>query len=108
MIAEKLTVSEVDVLRLIARGFSNSDIAERLHLSEDTVRSHVSSILSELDVSDRTPAVIIDIRHGLEGQGPALPREPNVRHISQVAHSRARRQARAYLARPWRSSVMRG
>jgi len=66
LITEKLTEREVDVLRLIAHGFSNGDIAERLHLSEGTVRNHVSSIFSKLDVSDRTQAAIIAIRHGLD------------------------------------------
>jgi len=54
LITQKLTGREVQVLRLIAHGFSNSDIADRLHLSEGTVRNHVSAILSKLDVSDRT------------------------------------------------------
>ncbi len=66
LITEKLTGREVDVLRLIAHGFSNADIAERLHLSEGTVRNHVSAIFSKLDVSDRTRAAIIAIRHGLD------------------------------------------
>jgi DNA-binding NarL/FixJ family response regulator len=65
LITGKLTEREVDVLGLIACGFSNSDIAVRLHLSEGTVRNHVSSIFSKLDVSDRTQAAIIAIRHGL-------------------------------------------
>ena len=54
LITQKLTGREVQVLRLIAHGFSNSDIADRLHLSEGMVRNHVSAILSKLDVSDRT------------------------------------------------------
>jgi len=66
IITEKLTGREVEVLRLIAHGLSNSDIAGRLHLSEGTVRNHVSVIFSKLDVSDRTQAAIIAIRHGLD------------------------------------------
>jgi DNA-binding NarL/FixJ family response regulator len=66
VITDKLTEREVDVLRLIGRGFSNSDIAVRLHLSEGTVRNHVSSIFSKLDIPDRTQAAIIAIRHGLD------------------------------------------
>jgi DNA-binding NarL/FixJ family response regulator len=66
LITDKLTDREVDVLRLIGRGFSNSDIAVRLHLSEGTVRNHVSSIFSKLEVPDRTQAAIIAIRHGLD------------------------------------------
>ncbi len=64
-ITEKLTVREVDVLQLVARGLSNADIARQLHLSEGTVRNHVSAILLKLEVSDRTQAAIIAIRHGI-------------------------------------------
>lgn len=66
VITEKLTERELEVLRLIARGFSNADIAERLHLSEGTVRNHVSAIFTRLGVTDRTQAAIIAIRHGLD------------------------------------------
>ncbi len=66
LITEKLSEREIEVLRLIAHGFSNRDIAERMHLSEGTVRNHVSAIFAKLDVSDRTQAAIIAIRHGLD------------------------------------------
>jgi DNA-binding NarL/FixJ family response regulator len=66
-ITSKLTDREIDILRLIAKGFSNTDISERLYLSEGTVRNHVSSILSKLGVSDRTQAAVIAIQHGLGG-----------------------------------------
>jgi len=65
ILAEKLTERELDVLRLLAKGFNNSDIAGQLHLSEGTVRNHVSAILEKLGVSDRTQAAVIAIRHGL-------------------------------------------
>ncbi len=65
-IKERLSEREIEVLRLLARGFSNGDIAGRLHLSDGTVRNHVSSILSKLDVPDRTQAAIIGIKHGLD------------------------------------------
>lgn len=65
MLLEKLSEREADVLSLIARGLSNSEIAGRLHLSEGTVRNHVSAIFAKLDVTDRTNAAIIAIRHGL-------------------------------------------
>jgi DNA-binding NarL/FixJ family response regulator len=55
----------VEVLRLIAKGFSNKDISDRLFLSEGTIRNHVSSILAKLGVSDRTQAAVIAIQHGL-------------------------------------------
>lgn len=65
-ITDKLTGREEDVLRLMARGLSNTEIAQQLHLSAGTVRNHVSAIFAKLDVSDRTQAVIIAIRHGLD------------------------------------------
>jgi DNA-binding NarL/FixJ family response regulator len=65
LITSKLTEREVEVLRLIAKGLSNSDIADRLFLSDGTVRNHVSAILAKLDVSDRTQAAVIAIQHGL-------------------------------------------
>ncbi len=65
-VTEKLTERETEVLSLMARGLNNMDIAAQLHLSEGTVRNHVSAILNKLEVSDRTQAVIIAIRHGLD------------------------------------------
>ncbi len=66
LITEKLTEREIDVLRLLARGLSNAEIASALHLSEGTVRNHVSVIFTKLDVPDRTRAAIIAIQHGLD------------------------------------------
>ena len=54
LITDKLTGRETEVLRLLARGLTNADIAARLHLSEGTVRNHVSAIFSKLDVADWT------------------------------------------------------
>jgi NarL family two-component system response regulator LiaR len=65
VLADKLTERELDVLRLIAKGTNNSEIANQLHLSEGTVRNHVSAILEKLGVSDRTQAAVIAIQHGL-------------------------------------------
>lgn len=71
-IVEELSEREVEVLKLLARGLTNADIAERLFLSEGTVRNYVSAILTELDVADRTQAAILALRYGLvdndEGQ----------------------------------------
>jgi DNA-binding NarL/FixJ family response regulator len=64
-ILEALSERELDVLRLLARGHSNPDIARRLYLSEGTVRNYVSSILTKLDVPDRTRAAVLALRHGL-------------------------------------------
>jgi DNA-binding NarL/FixJ family response regulator len=65
-ITNKLTEREIEVLRHLARGFSNTEIAEQLFLTEGTVRNHISSILAKLEVSDRTQAAIIAIQHGLK------------------------------------------
>lgn len=65
LLTDKLTERETDVLRLIAKGFTNGEIANQLHLSEGTVRNHVSAILEKLGVSDRTQAAVIAIQHGL-------------------------------------------
>jgi DNA-binding NarL/FixJ family response regulator len=64
-IANALTERERDVLRLLARGLSNTDIAERLFLSEGTVRNYVSGIFAKLGVSDRTQAAVLALRYGL-------------------------------------------
>ncbi|GMV34108.1 MAG: DNA-binding response regulator [Chloroflexota bacterium] len=65
ILTDKLTERELDVLRLLAKGMTNTDIAGTLHLSEGTVRNHVSAILEKLGVSDRTQAAVIAIQHGL-------------------------------------------
>jgi DNA-binding NarL/FixJ family response regulator len=65
ILKDKLTERELDVLRLLAKGMPNTEIAGTLHLSEGTVRNHVSAILEKLGVSDRTQAAVIAIQHGL-------------------------------------------
>ncbi len=61
----KLSDRELDVLRLLAQGLTNTDIAQRLSLSHGTVRNYVSAILAKLDVEDRTQAALLALRHGL-------------------------------------------
>jgi DNA-binding NarL/FixJ family response regulator len=61
----KLTGREVEVLRLLAGGYSNREIGTALSVSERTVKNHVSSILGKLWVRDRTRAVLKAIAHGL-------------------------------------------
>ncbi len=61
----ELTAREMEVLRIIARGLNNREIAEELVLSEKTVKTHVSNILSKLHLSDRTQAAIYAFREGL-------------------------------------------
>jgi NarL family two-component system response regulator LiaR len=60
-----LSERELEVLRLIADGFSNMDIAERLVISEKTVKSHVSNILGKLHLVDRTQAAVFAWREGV-------------------------------------------
>lgn len=60
-----LTERERDVLKTLARGFSNKEIAQALFLTETTVKGYVSTVLSKLGVSDRTQAALIAVRHGL-------------------------------------------
>lgn len=62
-----LTERELDVLRLIASGQSNKEIAVTLHLTEGTVKGYVSAILAKLGVADRTQAALYAVKHGLAG-----------------------------------------
>ena len=62
---ESLTPREEDVLRLLAQGLQNKEIATKLVISERTVKFHVSSILSKLNAGNRTEAVAIAAQHGL-------------------------------------------
>jgi two-component system, NarL family, response regulator LiaR len=64
-IIDALSDRELEVLRLLAQGMNNADIARRLYLSEGTVRNYISAILSKLDVADRTQAAVLALRYGL-------------------------------------------
>ena len=64
-----LTARELEVLRLIARGLQNKQIAAELHLSEKTVKTHVSAILRKLGVADRTQAAMYAVRERLAEPG---------------------------------------
>lgn len=64
-LVEPLTPREKEVLRLLATGLSNKEIAARLTLSEHTAKFHVAAILGKLGASSRTEAVSIGMRHGL-------------------------------------------
>jgi NarL family two-component system response regulator LiaR len=63
--ADPLTQREVEVLRLVAQGLENCEIAERLVISEATVRTHVSNITSKLHVASRTQAALYALREGI-------------------------------------------
>lgn len=64
-IADTLSERERAILKLLAHGLSNTDIAQRLYLSEGTVKNYISSILDKLGVSDRIQAAVIALRYGL-------------------------------------------
>ncbi len=63
--ADPLTDREIEVLRLVAQGQSNQEIAGELSISEATVRTHVSNILGKLHLASRTPAALYALREGL-------------------------------------------
>ena len=62
---DALTPREIEVLRLVAAGNANKEVAARLSLSEVTVKSHVKNILSKLGANDRTHAVTIALKRGI-------------------------------------------
>jgi two-component system, NarL family, response regulator len=61
----ELSERELEVLRSLAQGMSNAEIAAALSIGEGTVKSHVNRILNKLDVSDRTQAVIVAVKRGI-------------------------------------------
>lgn len=63
--AEPLTEREEEVVKLVAQGLSNQEIAERLTITERTVRAHVSSILGKLHLANRTQAALYALKEGL-------------------------------------------
>jgi DNA-binding NarL/FixJ family response regulator len=64
---DALTAAEIDVLRLIAQGLANKQIADRLGVTEDTVKGRVKNILSKLSANDRTHAAMIGLKRGIIG-----------------------------------------
>ena len=66
---EALTARESDVLKLVAEGLSNKQIANRLHLTEGTVKGYVSQILAKLRLEDRTQIALYAVRRGLVSNG---------------------------------------
>ena len=72
---EPLTERELDVLRLIAQGMSNKEIAAKIFVAEWTVRSHVSNILGKLHLASRTQAALYALRSGIASLDEANPPE---------------------------------
>jgi DNA-binding NarL/FixJ family response regulator len=68
-----LTEREHAVLRLMARGATNAEIASRLHVAEATVKTHVGSIFTKLDVRDRAAAIVFAYDHGVISPGATPP-----------------------------------
>lgn len=62
---EDLSSREIEVIRLIARGNANKEIAAQLSIAEETVKSHVTNILAKLGANDRTHAVTIGLKRGI-------------------------------------------
>ena len=62
---DQLTPREIEVLRLVAAGNANKIVADRLSITEETVKAHVKNILSKLDANDRTHAVTIGLKRGI-------------------------------------------
>ena len=62
---QNLTERELEVLQLLTKGRSNKEIGSTLHISEDTVKSHLKTLFVKLDVQDRTEAAITAVRHGI-------------------------------------------
>jgi DNA-binding NarL/FixJ family response regulator len=66
---ERLSGRELEVVRLVAQGLSNAEIAARLYLSETTVKSHITRILAKLDLRDRVQVAVYAYEHGIVRPG---------------------------------------
>ncbi len=75
VVESPLTEREIQVLRVIAEGKSNTETASVLHISDQTVKNHISHIFAKLNVNDRTSAVLLAINYGwITGADPGIQR----------------------------------
>jgi DNA-binding NarL/FixJ family response regulator len=78
---DDLTERELDVFRLITRGFSNAEISRELYISDTTVKTHITHILQKLNLRDRVQAVVLAYETGLfdtDARPPGNRHEPGV------------------------------
>jgi DNA-binding NarL/FixJ family response regulator len=73
---DTLTDRELEVLREVARGLANREIAARLYIGEGTVKTHVARILTKLSLRDRTQVVVYAYEHGITRPGDNDPPPP--------------------------------
>ena len=91
----ELTAREMEVLTLIANDLGNSEIAERLVISESTVKGHVGSIVTKLHLADRAQAAIYAWREGVDGATDAAVSTIHSPLSNPVGPPRRRRRSRA-------------
>lgn len=73
---DELTPRELEVLRLLAEGTTNQEIATQLHIGETTVKSHLGSIFTKLDLRDRAAAIVFAYQHGVVAPGDGTDQTP--------------------------------